>query len=372
MIALAFWAMCHAGTASAEAVPNCRFDDSYAATVRQVLQGAIDTYTAIGKPLRIKAVTVNAKTASKDPPTLPVYIVKDAGQVTVSKEGCPKLEPRRDDPLDTLSVRSGCLATVVEPVEIRCSAQAVRIFAGKLGLGDRLPPPLLYVLAHELGHVYQKREGQYGGRLERVNLGDTQQAKLSQLRTACEPGETDVEAQADALALEILKKLLPTEPYRERALSMQGSAYWAIDQIYAAANQWQQSASEREFMSQGKPHAAFIPIELPSSPGTIERNAKSFVCEALTKRSGFLQYPLRAISHPPLNQRMRQVAEALKPVASALPKSNGKEYFPMVAQLQENLGPIFTHIYRETGVYMEHMKRAVCTRVNAEQPLSGC
>lgn len=103
-----------------------------------------------------------------------------------------------------------------------------------------------------------------------------------------------------------------------------------------------------------------------------ERNAKAFVYEVLTRRRGAIDYPLKSVSHPPLEQRMRRAAEALKPVAARLPSSGGREPFKALATLQEQLSPVFAHLYIETGVHMEGVRTAVCTRVNSEAPTTGC
>jgi hypothetical protein len=348
-------------------------DERYAGEIRRVLEGATRAYAELGKALPFTTVVVNPISPNRNRSELAVYLISDTAKVSTSKDGCSKAEARPHQELDNLSVRGGCVVTATENPQLRCSVQAVQIFGATGEQGFRSAnPALLYVLAHELGHLHLNQVGEYAGRVESINLTLSHDAKLRQLRAACDPADVRAEAEADTVAIEVLKRLLPHPPYREPALSEQGSLYWSIDRINLAANNWQKVALGREFISQPKPHRTFIPTEFPTDAATVERNSREFVCEVLNGRSGIVQYPLRAIDHPPLEQRMRLVAEALKPIASRLPASSGKERFPEVAKLQEQLSPIFTHIYRETGVYLENMRRNVCSRVNSESPAAGC
>lgn len=82
--------------------------------------------------------------------------------------------------------------------------------------------------------------------------------------------------------------------------------------------------------------------------------------------------PTRSRSHPSLEQRIRRVAEALKPIADARPGTSNDQPFASVSVLQEQVSPILSFLYRETGVYLEDVQREICTRVNAPDPLAGC
>jgi hypothetical protein len=352
--------------------PKCRLDDTYAADVSQALQAAGTAYASMGKALQFDKVVVNPPSASLSARTLDVYLVKDAAEDALTQGGCASVPIQKDDILDDLSVRGACTVPATGRLELRCSSESVRTFDIGHGRLGRASPALLYVLAHELGHVYQNRPGEYIGRVETIDLSHPQTEKLKQLREACDPSSVRIEAEADAMAVEVLKRLVVRTPYREPAFSEQGSVYWAIDQLNLAANTWQDEALEREFVSQPKPHRSFVPTEFPTSAATVRRNAQAFVCEVLTKRHGIVSYPLRSVDHPPLEQRMRQVAAALAPIAKSLPSAGAREQFKSFAVLQQQLGPLFSQIYVETGVYMQEVRRQVCTRVNAEVPTRGC
>ena len=131
-------------------------------------------------------------------------------------------------------------------------------------------------------------------------------------------------------------------------------------------------ALEREFISQPEPHKSFVPTEFSTPVATVKRNSKSFVCDVLTKRSGVVAYPSRAATHPPLEVRMQRVAEALRALSAGLPRADPKVICRSVAVLQEPLSDIFTFMYRETGIYLEAVQSAICTRVNSDLPAKGC
>ena len=92
------------------------------------------------------------------------------------------------------------------------------------------------------------------------------------------------------------------------------------------------------------------------------------MCDVLTRTKGSIYHPLKSLTHPPVEQRLRRIAEALQPIAKTLPDNAAQRPFTTVARLQTDLGPIFTQIYRETGVYMEAVQDSICTKVNAPTP----
>ena len=357
---------------AADMVPACRLDGALADTVATTLKSASQAYVALGKPLLFDRVVVNPIRAVDDPRALRVYVVTDASKDGVDSRGCAKAPVRKDEPLDDLSVRGGCLVAAVDRMEIRCSAEAIRIFGDLRQRPGRAHPALLYVLAHELGHLYQKRVGEYVGRVDRIDLRADAPTQLQALRDSCDPALTRREEEADALSVQVLARLLPAPPYREPALSEQGSVYWGMDQLYLAAIAWQRASLEREFISRPRVHPSCVPTEFPVPEWTVEQNAKRFVCEVMLGRQGVVLYPSKSTTHPPIEQRMRKVAEALRLLAATLPTAGSKQEFRSVAILQEQLGPVFAHIYRETGVYLEAVRSGVCTRVNGNAPTAGC
>lgn len=373
-LALLAWGLAAAAPAAfAEPEPpRCRLDASSSKLVEETLVRAAAAFSRLGKPLPFVRIAVNPSSRVADGKTLNAYIVRDASVPAVGPDGCVH-GPKAllvDEKLDALTVRGGCLASA-EGLEVRCSTSAVQVF-GRMGREGRANPSLLYVLAHELGHIRQGRPGEYQGRVDRLDLAAPVEAKLAALRKTCDPADTEAEEAADRLATEVLAALLPQPPYREPVFSEHGSVLWGMDQLNLAANEWRKLALEREFISQPKPHPSFLATEFPTPAATVQANAKRFVCDVLTKKSGTVLFPGRSISHPPLEERMRRVAGALKPIAAAKSKTGAQQEYRSISVLQEQLSAIFSHIYRENGAYLDGVQGAICTRVNSDKPASGC
>jgi hypothetical protein len=357
---------------ASKAVPACRLDNSLAPIVADTLGRAVAAYRAVGKELPIDTISVNPATPSAGTKALNVYVVQDAAQGSVSTQGCATEAVGKGEPLDATSVRGGCVVVAVDRMEMRCSAAAVRLFANVGERPDRASPALLYVLAHELAHLYQRRLGEYAGRTERIELKWDATTKLQTLRDACDPALTKREDDADAMSVQVLAHLVAAPPYREPLFSERGSLYWNIDQLALASDAWHKAALETEFISQPKLHPSFVPTEFPTPRATVERNARRFVCEVLTKRQGAVLYPGKSVTHPPLEQRLRRIAEALEPVATRLPETGAQRDFKPIARLQQDVSPILTHMYRETGVYLEAVQASICSIVNAPVPEASC
>jgi hypothetical protein len=359
-------------TSQAAVLPDCRLDHTYNNVVASTAQRALTAFKSNGKDTGLDQAVANPASASATPRTLSVYVVKDAAADGVDGNGCVTRKVAKGDTLDQLSVRGGCFVKSADRSTILCSSEAVRLFAYAGENADRNNPALLYVLAHEIGHVYQKRAGEYAGSVITIQLASTPAEKLSQLRARCEPTMTEKEQAADDYALEVLRLALPKAPYRETVFSEQGSLFWNIDLLALAANKWALASTEREFMSPVPVHKAFEPTEFPTPPAKIALAARKLVCDVAKRKTGTVSVPAVSATHPPAEQRLRNIAEVLKPVARALPRNGGSQAYQPVAVLQQDLGPIFTHIYRETGVYLEALETQVCTLVNAPDPLKAC
>lgn len=361
-------------SAYAQIPPGCRLDDQKGKVVESTIRLAMQAYTSLGKTLPFENIVTNPNIPASDKKFLTVFVVSDASTSAVGQDGCIIKSPALVgvEELDEFSVSGGCIAIASDNPEIRCSSGAVQTF-GKQGDRPSLQnPALLYVIAHELGHILQRRPGEYAGRVEPIDLRQSVNAKLEVLQESCEPGLVKAEEDADQMAVQVLAKLLPYSPYREPLFSEQGSVLWGMDQLNLAANTWRTDALEREFISQKSPHKSFVPIEFPTPAAKVKANAKRFVCDVLTKKTGIIYYPGRAATHPPLEVRMQRVAESLRPIAANLPKAGAQQEYKPIAILQEQLGDIFAVIYRETGVYLQAVQSAICTKANSDHPTEGC
>lgn len=354
------------------AVPECRLNHQYDAVIQSTVQRALDAYRSAGREVPFDRAVANPPEAPTDVRTLSIFVVENAAEDGVDGSQCATRKFLKGDTLDRLSVTGACSVDSIERRAIRCSAQAVKLFAYAGDNTDRESPALLYVLSHEIGHVYQKTPAKYSGQILRITLGTDPKNNIEQLRTRCIPVDTSLETEADEYALAVLRAALPQSPYRERLFSEQGSLFWNIDLLALAADQWAQTSIEQEFMGKATLHKSFEPTKFPTPQKDIDLAAKRLVCEVAKKKTGIVVVPEISSSHPPAEERLRRIAEILKPEALKLPKTGGSQQFKPVTRLQQDLGPIFTQIYRETGVYMEALNVKICTRVNALDPVKDC
>jgi hypothetical protein len=375
--ALAFVGLLLALTASsaeppAEKLPRCRLDSTSASVVKATLLSVADAYVGDNRPRLFNTVEVNPRKPLVNPNTMAVYIISDAAVGSTNAQGCATAPPEDGEKLDEFSVAQVCIALPNDRPEIRCSAQAVKIFSGSASSAAKESSGLLYVLAHEVAHLYQRRAGEYAGRIEVLDLKQNREQKIKIMREACDPPSTRFETEADGMALMVLTRTLPISPYRNLVLSERGSMLWHVDHLNMVAQQWQAVSVQRVAGLQPRSHDAFIQTEWPAPPGAAERNAQQFVCDVLLRDQGQIFYPVSAKSHPPIEQRVRRIAEGLQPIADALPEADGQRPFEAVASLQEQVSPILNLMYRETGIYLESVHKAVCTRFNSDDPTTGC
>jgi hypothetical protein len=363
---------CASAWCAEPAIPACRLDSRDATLVKETLERSAAVYKAIGKPLPFDTVAVNPTHASNQLGTLTVYILRDAAAAAAKSNVCARAIPDKEDVLDDLSVTGGCETQLVGAPELRCSSRAVRLFGDRGNKIGRQNPALLYVLSHELGHVYQGARGDYSERVAAFKKAQMESDRLSQLREYCKLDSFQVEKEADEFALDVLTRLLPDAPYREPLFSPQGSMYWNIDQLALASDAWRRDNLEREIVNMPKVHPSFTPTEFPTPPQTVEVNAQRFVCDALGKSGASVRYPGRQVSHPSPEERLQRAAEALRSVAQRLPASGGQTPFAPVARLQQDISPILTEIYRETGAYANTLRKDICTIVNSDAPKAGC
>lgn len=354
--------------ANAQVIPTCRLESTAAPLVAETIKRAAQAYRELGKALPFDTVVINPKSATDAPRALTAYIVSDASLGGTNANGCAIQPMNKEEPLDELSIRGGCLIVAAKKMELRCSLSAVSLFGDVGNKPDRANPALLYVLAHELGHLYQRHAGEYEGRAAQIDMAQSREAKLQTIQTSCDPASTIREEEADALAVNVMKHLLPKPPYREPLFSARGSLLWNVDQLVLAANGWQRLSLEQEFISRPAVHKAFMPTEFPTPEAIIKANARKFVCDTLNGSKGTVYHPLQSATHPSLDQRMGRVAESMQSISASLSNDTSKTQFESVAQLQNDLSPIFSHIYRETAVYMEAVKADICTMVNAVTP----
>lgn len=359
-------------TAHADDIPACRLDHSFDNVVKTTIQRALAAYKLAGRDIALDQVAVNPASAPTDPRVLSVYVVTNAAKDGVDARRCAIRKFNKGETLDELSVTGACFVESIDRRSILCSSDAVKVFGFAGDNADRVSPALLYVLSHEIGHIYQKKPAKYSGKIIKIALAADPAEKIEQLRSRCTPPDTALEEQADEYSLAVLRTSLAKPPYREAVFSEQGSLFWNIDLLALAADKWAVASIEQEFAGKAKMHQSFEPTVFPAPPAKIKSAARTLVCEVVKTKKGTIIVPQVSTSHPSAEQRLRRIAEELKPVARALPKTGGSQQFIPIVRLQQDLGPIFTQIYRETGVYMESLEKEICTLANAPEPLKAC
>lgn len=384
---LILFVLVHTRFAHAIDIPECRLDFTLSRPVENAANRVIDMYNAMGISLPFN----QAKVGKSNKDNLSIEIVKDATQDRVDSNGCLLLGENainENNSLDKLSVKGGgCYVPQNNTRLVRCSSEAIWAFvhmkpnsipsdsaAYQLLINEEptASPALLYVLAHEIAHIHQGRTGEFTGEIKVIDLSELHEEKLKNLIKAYDPNDIRREQEADELALKLLSKELLKSPYKEKNLSSQGSLYWNIDKINLAADALTQVLGMEGGMPQPKIHSSFIPTEFPTPPETIKKNAYKFVCDILNNNHGIGAFPMRATTHPSPEHRLRRIVEVLKPIAERLPKDDGSNDLPAVANIQNDLSKIFSHIYEETGVYMEILHQEIATIINGELNMIDC
>ena len=292
ILAVAVSLLAWSGPGGTEPIPECRLDDRFNDEVAQALDDAIGAFRDLGEPLGFDAALANPRGQGVGDDRLRLFVVLDAAEACTGRAGDPS-KP------DSHRVLGGCVVVSTTVPEIRCSSDALRVFAEGSDGRESLNPSLLYVLAHELAHLRQGRRGEFAGRTERITLDQSVADKIARLRRYCDPVLLTREEAADELAFAAMRRLLPEPPYRNALLSERGAMYWNIDRIALAAEQWQSLELEQSDPgADAALHPAFNPTEFPTPSQTTVENARVFVCDVLTGQRGEVLFPVRSRSHP--------------------------------------------------------------------------
>lgn len=366
--------------------PYCRLDSSLRRPVTRAILDTVEVYKKRGISLPFETIEINSEkpTASS---VLRVEIVKDATRDKVDSNGCLVNDRNQfgKEVLDDFSVEGGCYISQDSPNLLRCSQGTLRAIIGDSLNNPVASPGLLYVIAHELAHLHQNAPRAFIGKSKTITLSDSKESKLNQIIMACNPSDESIgiemEEEADVLALIVLKEKLGVDPYKEPFFSPRGSMYWNIDKIRLAADKVQKWVAKTSVEYSGIVHPLFDPdskLTLPASEGYVKWAANKFICDVLTESKGKIIYPLRQSTHPAPELRMMKVAEALENEALKLDSQGGSRDYERalgvkpLAQLQENLGSIFTFMDKEYGKYFQALHREICTISRADDPLPDC
>jgi|CXWL01.1.fsa_nt_gi hypothetical protein len=310
-------------TASLE-IPLCRYDDTLVADVRSAADLARRTIAPF-----LDGVAINPRT-TPDARTLTVEIVRTPGGCGVG------------DPPDELSVTDGvCFAERGAP-RIRCSAEALNALTEGDRKGGRASSALLYVIAHEVGHVQQGKAGEFQGKRAVVHLQRTEHAKWLELRQLCRAPNVDLlalEEQADLQALTVLERAVDLDRYRDPMLSPQSAIYMFVERLRLAAH----ALTTWENAPQGdlrRPTALTVQTFDPT-PENIERTSRRLLCQVRTSTNGILGLPNAPDTHPDEPSRLAAISTTLQRKAKQHPvgRLGRPREVPDITQIDETLIP---------------------------------
>ncbi|HEY0140820.1 MAG TPA: hypothetical protein VGF48_07985 [Thermoanaerobaculia bacterium] len=318
--------------AASAQTPACRFDDSLAAEVRNAAT------LVLGEP-----IAVNAQEASG---TIRIEIVRDAA--------CGKKTP------DQWTVAGGVCLANPETRTVRCSANALSALTTLDRRAKRASPALLYVIAHELAHLEQKKAGAFTGSMAMIALASSEEAKWRALRRVCEepPAGRELEEAADQAALKVLQRAADRKEYRDPLLSPRAAVYTITDRLRLAAHELAQ------FEGPSMPRPAALEETFEPTPESVARTARLLLCEIRNGKKGVLALPNVPGSHPDEPTRLFAIATVLRERARELPSKN--DLPPELPDLQpvsdvvSSLGDITAVMHRQEKELYEQLWPHLC------------
>ncbi|HSK78322.1 MAG TPA: hypothetical protein VLQ45_17855 [Thermoanaerobaculia bacterium] len=378
MIAFALLAATAAGF---PATPACRLDGELAAEVRQAATAALRSWTdeKSGTEPRFHGVEVNP--TGEAPGLLAVELVSDAAADAVDPQGCLRPDAPtatgsgRPDPWTVLGV---CRADSARGNRIRCSASALRALTQADRAAERPSPALLYLLAHEIAHLYQGTAASFAGPALILDTGTAPAARWRQLRPICQAAgnrQLTLEEEADQKAVAVLETALPSDAYRKPVLSPQASLYALVAEIRdaaAALTSWE--AGEEAPLP---PPVALRLQTLEPDDENITRTATRLLCEVFGNGGGRLILSNVPGTHPTAVARLSEISGRLQKAAAGLPFGRLASPLPgteaVVDQLDETLIPTIGRISagfdRSEKEFYERLWPYVCEKyLNPGQP----
>lgn len=341
------FALAVASVVGLSATPACRLQEELAAQVRQAATAALRAWPddERGAAPRFRGVMVNPMSDTAG--SLAVEIVSDADADAVDLHGCIRPDTlsatglNRPDPWTVLGV---CTADAVQGNRIRCSADALRALTRKDQAAKRPSPALLYLLAHEIAHLYQGKPAAFAGPALTLDLGAARSTRLRQMRPLCqaeESGQLTLEAKADQKALAVLEAVLPSNAYRKPLLSPHSSLYALVAEIRdAAAELTRWESGEKAPLT---PPVALRLQTLEPDSENIARTATRLLCEVFGDEGGRVLLPNTPGSHPTAAARLSEISSRLRKKAAELPFGPFAKPLPgtedVVNQMDEKLIP---------------------------------
>lgn len=356
--------------------PACRLTTEGAEQVRTTIAVALANWPSDAGRLPFAQAVVNR--APSNAQDLAVEIVTDVPAGRADPRGCAmafQIADRQNGP-DEVSVKGVCTAVLTPQAMMRCSGGALSALIRSERNRNRPSPALLYVISHELGHIAERKIGQFSGAGILVNLAATHEAKWRQLTSACRSNDQSVRAaedRADAIALGVLAKALGANGYRDPLLSARASLYMQVHSIRVAADAL--STSEQTWVRKAAWPKLWEEPKLPGSPDYVAWATDRLLCDVLDAKRGQAIVPVFQSDHADdavrlftISDRIRQRAGQLTPAEQAeLPAEIVRDLGNFDA-LVSSVGDISSVLDRELKEYRDALGRSICqTRINPDQ-----
>jgi len=285
-------------------------------------------------------------------------------------------------PRDEHSVRGMCVADAMEPVQIRCSAGALKWLLNSEAVEAKQATTLamVVVLSHELGHLSSDISSRYDAIDNVFDLTWKSTDKITRIQKQCMYGDIfrGNERDADKDGMHVATRRL-TEIARK--WPNQGSQAWLITQAgHQSTNvvrfnndwfdepKWEVPDAFRQNPGGGLPIMtakelkAILAGKMVSgrSPQEVQLAARKFLCELTKPRAGWWYVPLQSgSSHGTLAGRLREVILPLRSV-----KFEEDSRAQRIEGLSGLQGDAFASRH---WAYLRELEGAICTLV--EQPL---
>jgi Tfp pilus assembly protein PilF len=304
------------------AVDTCRLDDSMPPAVLAALATAWDSASST-YPNASKSAIVNP-TGATDKQA--VFFLKDrlidgahCGAQPTPGDGSPRTFDMQTI-VGLCQARSGAVVCSSDAVRalLDIETQIEKEFARR---GNPLPvsqaghsPSLIYLFAHEFGHVLLKHPGSFSDGVTVIHLSSARADNIGAFAQACEADNDQIqrEAEADSFAFNVAKDVFSRPPFHLPGSSLISAISGNSEIIYWTDKSFSGWAADYYGDFQGSP----IP------------NARQ-LCEMVSLKSGTLVSPVFGGSHPKLFTRLAsEVSQASKYIAdlqSAGPVSDAEK-----------------------------------------------
>jgi len=311
-------------------VDTCRLDNTLPAPIPAALTSAWEV-AALQYPRAPKSIAINPLSASH---ALAVFFVKD--QLS-SAARCGISTPPNGDgssrEFDTQTVIGLCQARPQTRTLI-CSSNAVRALldlerktsAEFAARGNRVQavemdnsPSLIYLFAHEFGHILLEHSGAYFDGVMSVHLSENRAMNIEAFARACEADDDQIqrEAAADAFAFKTARDVFARPPFRSES-SLIGAISSNSELIYWTNKAFAGWSAQYYGDFQGSP----VP------------NARQ-LCEMTAEKSGTIVSPVFGGGHPQLWSRLAaevtQASQYIATLQSQQPEGKEKDTDKQIA-----------------------------------------